>query len=86
MKDNTLLTDTIPPRPRRYPSDMSDAEWRLIQPFVAPGDGPGAPRAVETRAIVDALRYRLRTGCAQRAPGGNCPPISPSGRPSTTTS
>jgi putative transposase len=66
MKDDTLPPDTIPPRERRYPSDMSDAEWRLIQPFVAPSDGPGAPRAVETRAIVDALRYRLRTGCQGR--------------------
>jgi putative transposase len=66
MSEETLLDDTITPRERRYPSDMRDAEWRLIQPFVAPRDGPGAPRAVETRAIVDALRYRLRTGCQWR--------------------
>ena len=66
MSDERLLDGTIPLRERRYPSDMSDAEWRLIQPFVAPSEGPGAPRAVETRAVVDALRYRLRTGCQWR--------------------
>jgi len=66
MKDETPLPDVFTPRERRYPSDMCDAEWPLIQPFVAPSDGPGAPRAVETRAIVDAIRYRLRTGCQWR--------------------
>lgn len=55
-----------PPRVRRYPSDLSDAEWALIAPFLAPSDGPGAPRAVETRAVVDALFYKLRTGCQWR--------------------
>jgi putative transposase len=58
--------EPIPARERRYPSDMTDDEWQLIQPFVAPRDGPGAPREVETRAVVDALRYRLRTGCQWR--------------------
>ncbi len=58
--------DPIPSRVRRYPSDMTDAEWPLIQPFVAAGAGPGAPRRIDTRAIVDAIRYRLRTGCQWR--------------------
>ena len=54
------------PRERRYPSDTTDAEWELLHPFVAPSDGPGAPRTIQTRAVVDALRYRLRTGCQWR--------------------
>ena len=66
MHDTTQLPDRIPPRERRYPSDMTDAEWPLIEPFVASSDGPGAPRTVETRAVVDAIRYRLRTGCQWR--------------------
>jgi putative transposase len=54
-------------RQRRYPSDTTDGEWELLQPIVAPDDdGPGAPRTIETRAVVDALRYRLRTGCQWR--------------------
>jgi transposase len=42
--------------------------WQLIQPFVAPHDGPGAPRMVETRAVLDAIFYTLRTGWTQRVP------------------
>ena len=56
----------IVPRERRYPSDTTDAELDLLHPFVAPNDGPGAPRTIQTRAVVDALRYRLRTGCQWR--------------------
>ena len=66
MHDKIQLPNSIPPRERRYPSDMTDTEWPLIQPFVAASAGPGAPRTVETRAIVDAIRYRLRTGCQWR--------------------
>ena len=51
---------------RRYPTDLTDAEWQVIQPFVAPHDGPGAPRTVETRAVLDAIFYKLRTGCQWR--------------------
>ncbi len=53
-------------RRRRYPSDMRDGEWQVLAPFFAPRSGPGAPRIVETRALVDAIWYRLRTGCQWR--------------------
>lgn len=58
--------ETAVPRVRRYPSDLSDAEWALIAPFLGSNAGPGAPREVETRAVVDALLYKLRTGCQWR--------------------
>src|SRR3712207_8223479 len=45
---------------------MTDAEWQVIEPFLVPHTGPGAPRTIETRAIVDAIWYRLRTGCQWR--------------------
>ena len=66
MARNHAHSEPIVPRERRYPSDTTDAEWELLQPFVAPRDGPGAPRTIQTRAVVDALRYRLRTGCQWR--------------------
>jgi putative transposase len=53
-------------RARRYPTDMTDAEWQLIVPYLAPHTGPGAPRTVDIRAVVDAIWYRLRTGCQWR--------------------
>ena len=66
-----MMRETLPPsgcmrRIRRYPTDMTDAEWVLLEPFVEPSDGPGAPRNVETRAVVDALFYKLRTSCQWR--------------------
>ena len=62
----TNAVEHEPRRFRRYPTDLTDAEWQLIQPFLAPTEGPGSPRTVETRAVVDALFYRLRTGCQWR--------------------
>ena len=50
----------------RYPSDMTDAEWGVIADYLASKAGPGAPRAVNTRAVMDAIWYRLRTGCQWR--------------------
>lgn len=49
-----------------YPSDLTDAEWALIEPEVSRRSKRGAPTEVDLRAIVNALRYKLRTGCQWR--------------------
>ena len=33
----------------RYPSDLSDAEWALIAPLIAPAKRGGRPREVDVR-------------------------------------
>src|SRR5687768_16594701 len=66
MSDQNTTQPSIATRKRRYPTDMTDAEWQVIQPYLVPHTGPGAPRTVDTRAIVDAIWYRLRTGCQWR--------------------
>jgi putative transposase len=53
-------------RPRRYPSDLTDAEWAVIAPLLAPQTRLGAPRRVDLRAVIDAIFYKLRTGCQWR--------------------
>jgi hypothetical protein len=49
---------------RGYPSDLSDAEWSLIEPLLpAPGWGSpadGRPEAHPRREIVNAIRYLVR--------------------------
>ena len=66
MQTNMAPSTGETQRQRRYPSDMTDAQWALIAPYFAPHPGPGAPRTVDIRAVVDAIWYRLRTGCQWR--------------------
>lgn len=49
-----------------YPTDLTDAQWARIAPLFAPAPGRGRRRHSDTRAVVNALRYRLRTGCQWR--------------------
>jgi transposase len=48
---------------RAYSSDLSDAEWAILEPLVpAPLPG-GRPITWSRREIVNAMLYVLRTGC-----------------------
>ena len=49
-----------------YPSDLTDAQWALLQPLIPPAKPGGRPRSVDMREIVNAILYLLRTGCAWR--------------------
>lgn len=51
---------------KRYPSDLTDAEWSLVEPFVQQKPGPGRPHDVDLREIVNALFYMTCTGCQWR--------------------
>jgi putative transposase len=55
------------PRTKPYSTDLTDAEWRLVEPLLPqrrPGDGRGAPRTQCRREILNAIFYQARTGCA----------------------
>ena len=60
----------------RYPSDLSDEEWLLIEPLIAPGKSGGGKRTVDMREIVNGLMYVLSTGCQWRAIPKDLPPRS----------
>ena len=51
----------------RYPSDLTDDEWALIEPLIPPAKRGGGKRSVDMRAVVDGLMYVLSTGCQWRA-------------------
>jgi transposase len=56
--------------PRRFPTDLTDAQWRLLAPLLpAPRSGPGRPGrpATSRRALINAILYVLWTGCPWRA-------------------
>lgn len=50
-----------------YPSDLTDAQWKLIQRLLPPPAGRGRPRELDRREVVDAILYVNRTGCQWRA-------------------
>ena len=59
---------------RRYPTDLSDAEWELVGPLIPPVKPGGRPAVHQRREIVDALAYWLRAGCAWRLLPHDLPP------------
>jgi transposase len=60
----------------RYPSDLTDEEWRLIEPLISPGKPGGGKRTVIMREVVNDLMYILSTGCQWRAIPKDLPPKS----------
>lgn len=50
-------------RTATYPTDMSDAEWNILEPYVDHRAHLGAPRVVCLRCVINALFYINRTGC-----------------------
>jgi transposase len=60
----------------RYPSDLSDAEWELIEPMIPAGKSGGGKRTVIMREVVNGLMYILSTGCQWRAIPKDLPPKS----------
>ncbi|MEV3927285.1 IS5 family transposase [Actinomadura coerulea] len=61
-------------RMSRYPSDLTDDEWTLVEPLLPPADGGGRPEKHPRRDIVDAILYVVRTGCAWRQLPADFPP------------
>ncbi len=59
---------------RRYPTDLSDDEWRCIDPHLPGPTGRGRPRLHGLRAILDAIFYVLKSGCPWRLLPRDFPP------------
>jgi putative transposase len=63
----------MPPR-RRYPTDLTDAQWAILEPLVPAVKPGGRPAAHPRREIVDALLYVLRGGISWRSLPHEYPP------------
>lgn len=61
-------------REPRYPSDLTDEQWALVEPLLPPAGSGGRPEKHERRAIVDAVLYVVRTGCSWRQLPADFPP------------
>jgi len=57
-----------------YPSDVTDGQWRLIEPSIPPSQPGGRPRTVNMREVINGIQYLVRTGCAWRQLPHDFPP------------
>ena len=57
-----------------YDTDISDAEWAIIEPLLPGCTCAGRPRTTNIREVVNAIYYLLRTGCAWRHLPHDFPP------------
>ena len=60
----------------RYASDLTSAEWNLIEPYMPPAKAVGRPRTTDLREVVNAILYVLRSGCPWRMLPKDFPPRS----------
>jgi putative transposase len=57
-----------------YPTDISDAQWAVLEPEIpAPRPG-GRPRKTDMREVLNAIFYITHEGCTWRAPPHDFPP------------
>jgi hypothetical protein len=62
---------TIRHQEPKYPSDLTDQQWGLIGPLIPPHPPNGKDRRTSMRAVVNAIFYINRGGCAWRMAVGN---------------
>ncbi len=49
-----------------YTSDLTDAEWQVLEPLLPPEKSGGRPRKYPMRDVLNGIQYVLRAGCAWR--------------------
>ncbi len=57
-----------------YPSDLTEAQWRLIVKRIPPAKPGGRYRSVNMREVVNGILYLVRTGCSWRQLPHDFPP------------
>jgi putative transposase len=50
-----------------YLSDLTDPQWKLIEPMIPPEKWGGRTRDVDMREVTNGILYLNRTGCQWRA-------------------
>jgi putative transposase len=60
----------------RYPSDLRDGEWALIEPMFPAARSGCRPRTTCLRAVMDAILYIASSGCAWAMLPKCFPPVS----------
>jgi putative transposase len=59
---------------KRYQTDLTDAEWRVISPHLPKPCATGRPREWPMREILNGIFYVVRAGCPWRLLPKDLPP------------
>ena len=59
---------------KSYPTDLTNAQWKLLGPLLPPPKPGGRPRTVNLREVINAILYLLRSGCSWRMLPHDFPP------------
>ena len=65
------MKQTVTRKP--YFTDLTDAQWELLEPLLQLPDG-GAPKTTDLREAINGILYRLRTGYQWRLLPHDFPP------------
>ena len=57
-----------------YPTDLTDEQWKLVEPLLPPARAGGRPRKTDLREVLNALFYLVRGGCQWRMIPHEFPP------------
>ena len=49
-------------RGRRYPTDLTDGEWKQVAPLLPKSPRRGRAPGVDLREVLNAIRYMARSG------------------------
>jgi len=58
----------------RYPSDLTDEQWELVDPLLSVPNTFGCPEKHPRSEVVNAIQYVVRTGCSWRQLPKDFPP------------
>jgi len=59
-----------------YKTDITDAQWQILESLIPPAKAGGHPRTVNMREVVNGIFYVLRTGCGWEMLPHDLPPYS----------
>src|ERR1700690_70568 len=57
-----------------YPTDLTDEQWKLVEPLIPPAVPGGRDRSVDMREVVNGVLYLNPNGCAWRSLPHEFPP------------
>jgi len=59
---------------KNYPSDLTNEQWKLIEPLLPPAKTGGRPRITDLPQVINGILYLVRTGCSWRMLPHDFPP------------